>query len=72
MTSTYELRLRRSPLFGAIIGGGFGLFSLALGLSRPTIADMRTIDLIHLLATGACFGVALAAVVMHFRGRRTD
>jgi hypothetical protein len=70
MSSTNDERRRRSPLFGVIAGFGFGLFSLATGLSRPTIADMRTIDLVHLLATGACLGVGLVSLVMYFRGRR--
>ena len=70
MTSTPEERPRWSPLLAAAIGGGFGLFFLAIGLNRPSIADMRTIDLIHLLATGGCLGVALVGVVLHFVGRR--
>lgn len=70
MSSTYDLRLRRSPLFGVFAGFGFGLFFLAVGLNRPTIADMRTIDLVHLLATGGCFGVGLVALVLYFRGHR--
>jgi hypothetical protein len=70
MSGTYELRLRRSPWFGVVAGFGFGLFFLALGFNRPTIANMRTIDLIHLLATGACLGVGLAALIMCIVGRR--
>jgi hypothetical protein len=59
MTSTREEQLRRGPLLAAFVGGGLGLLSLASELNRPTIANMRTIDLVHLLATGACLGVAL-------------
>ena len=70
MTSTLEERPRRSPLIGAFIGLGFGLFSLGTGLNRPTIANMRTIDLVHLLATGACLGVGLVGVVVYFVRRR--
>jgi hypothetical protein len=70
MTSTPEQRPRRSPLLRAFIGGGMGLFFLFVGLSRPSIANMRTIDLVHLLATGACFGVALVSVGMYFVSRR--
>jgi hypothetical protein len=69
MTSTREERPRRNPLLGAYIGGGFGLFFLAIGFNRPSIANMRTVDLVHLLATGACLGVALVATILYFVGR---
>ena len=71
MTSAREDRPRRGPLTAAFIGGGFGLFCLAIGLNRPSIANMRTIDLVHLLATGACLGAGLVALVLFFVGRRT-
>ena len=70
MTSTREERLRRGLLFAACIGGGMGLLSLFTGLNRPGIANMRTIDLVHLLATGACLGVALLAVGLYVGVRR--
>jgi hypothetical protein len=34
-------------------------------------ASMRTVDLVHLLGTGACLGVALMGVVLYLVGRRT-
>ena len=71
MTSTREERPRRSPLLSAAIGGGLGLFFLAIGFNRPSIADMRTVDLLHLLATGGCLGVALVGLVLCLVGRRT-
>ena len=70
MTSTRERRLRRGLLVAACIGGGTGLFSLFTGLNRPSIASMRTIDLLHLLATGAGLGVALLAVGLYIGIRR--
>jgi hypothetical protein len=70
MTIIREKRHHRGPLLAAFLGGGLGLFNLAIGLNRPTIADMRTVDLVHLLATGACLGVALTAVVLYLVGRR--
>ena len=69
MTSTREEWLRRAPLRAAL-SGGLGLFFLVIGLNRPSIANMRTIDLVHLLATGTLLGVALASVVLFLRGRR--
>ena len=70
MTGNPEERTQRSPLVIAIIGGGLGLLFLAMGFNRPTIADMRTVDLVHLLGTGACFGAALVGLALHFVGRR--
>ena len=70
MTSTREERPRWGPLLAAFLSGGPGLFFLVIGLNRPSIANMRTVDLVHLLATGACLGVALVAVVLYLVGRR--
>ena len=70
MSSTSEERPPRPPLFGVFAGFGFGLFFLAVAFNRPTIANMRTVDLVHLLGTGACFGVGLVALIVYFRGRR--
>ena len=71
MTSTREDRPRRPRLHAAFFCFGFGLFSLYTGLNRPSIANMRTIDLVHLLATGACLGVGLVWLVLYLVGRRT-
>jgi len=70
MNSTREERPRRGHFVAALVSGGLGLFSLVSGLNRPSIANMRTVDLVHLLATGACLGAGLAAVVLYFVGRR--
>jgi len=67
---TSEELPRRRPLFAACLGGGLGLLFLFIGLNRPTIANMRTVDLVHLLATGACLGVGLVGLVVFFVFRR--
>jgi hypothetical protein len=72
MTSTREERPGLpSPLARAIPGFGLGLLFLAIALNRPSIANMRTVDLVHLLGTGACFGVGLVGLVRFFFFRRT-
>ena len=71
MTSTREERFRRGPLIAGLFAGGMGLFCLATGLNWPTIASMRTIDLVHLLATGAGLGVRLVGVILSLVRRRT-
>jgi hypothetical protein len=43
---------------------------LAIGFNRPSIANMRTVDLVYLLATGACLGAGLVAPAMFFIFRR--
>jgi hypothetical protein len=54
-----------------LFNGGLGLLFLVIGLNRPTISNMRSIDIVHLLATGACLGVALVTLVLYLIGRRT-
>src|SRR3954447_3173307 len=70
MTSIPEERPRRRLLLPAFINGGLGLLFLVSALNRPTIANMRRIDLVHLLATGALLGMALVTAVLYFVGRR--
>ena len=48
----------------------FGLVSLLAMVSRPTMADIRAVDVVHLLGTGMCFGGAIVALAAHLRGRR--
>jgi hypothetical protein len=55
----------------AFFSFGMGLFCLYTGLNRHSIANMRTIDLVHLLATGACLGVGLVWLVLFLVRRRT-
>jgi hypothetical protein len=39
-------------LVAASVAFGLGLLFLYVGLNRPSIANMRTVDLVHLLGTG--------------------
>ena len=71
MTSPREERPRLpSPLVGVFVGLGLGLLFLYIGLNRPSIAKLRTVDLVHLLGAGANLGAGLTLLVLHFVLRR--
>ena len=70
MNSTPEERPLRRRLVAVFVPGGLGLLFLFIALNRPTIANMRPVDLIYLLGTGGCLGAGLVAVVWYFDLRR--
>ena len=45
----------------------FGLLSLFNMISKPGFATIRVVDVVQLIATGMCFGVALATLVVFVR-----
>jgi hypothetical protein len=55
--------LLTAVLLPLIIGGG-GLVRL---MNEPRFAQIRTVDVVQLTGSGACFGVAMLALVMYFR-----
>ena len=48
-----------------VIVGLSGLFSL---ISRPRFQTYHTVDVLQLLASGMCFGIALVWLLLAFRG----
>jgi hypothetical protein len=48
----------------------FGLLSLSSMMSRPRFATFHGSDVVQLLGTGMCFGVALASLIFLLRSRR--
>ena len=48
----------------------FGLLSLSNVISNPRIATLRGVDVLQLIATGMCFGAALALGIVFVRGQR--
>ena len=50
----------------------FGAISLLTMIGRPTIADIRPVDIVHLIGTGMCFGGAIVAFAAHKRGRQSN
>ena len=45
-----------------------GITSLTTVISRPRFAGYAAVDVIELVASGMCFGVALVAIVRSVRG----
>ena len=41
----------------------FGLMNFLRMLGRPSLANVRTVDIVQLIGTGMCFGGALVALV---------
>jgi hypothetical protein len=58
-------------LVAAFVNIGLGILFLTIGFNRPTVANMRPVDLLYVLGTGACLGVGLLLLVLSFVGRRT-
>lgn len=50
-----------------VIIGLVGFFSLT---QRPRFQAFHAVDVLQLLATGMCFGIALAILIATLRGRR--
>lgn len=46
----------------AFVLGIFGLMSLLAMLTRPSLANVRAVDIVHLIGTGMCLGGALVAI----------
>ena len=55
------------PLFIACMG----LAAFTNMASSPRFATFRTIDVVRLIASGMCFGAALAALLIFFGGPRS-
>ncbi|MGB2593118.1 MAG: hypothetical protein WBG02_10995 [Candidatus Acidiferrum sp.] len=53
--------------FAPFLIGMIGLFNL---MERPRFASIHTVDVVQLLASGACFGVAFAGVIATLRSER--
>jgi|GEM_PF-1855500 len=49
----------------------FGLIGLMSAISNPVFANIRPVHLIHLIASGGCFGAAFMALGAYFQERRS-
>ena len=45
----------------------FGVLSLLVMLTRPSLGAIRAVDIVHLIGTGMCFGGAIVALVAYRR-----
>ncbi len=50
----------------AVVLGSIGLVHL---MQQPRFAEFHNVDVLQLLASGACFGVAVCSVVLFLRMR---
>jgi hypothetical protein len=60
---------RRSFLRIFFILCAFGAVSLLSMLSRPSLANIRAVDVVHLIGTGMCFGGAIVSLAGYLRSR---
>jgi hypothetical protein len=58
-----------SAVFMPIIIGSAGLVNL---MHQPRFEAYRTVDVVQLLGSGLCFGVALVALIALLRGPRAS
>ena len=58
----------KKTVFIPLVIGLIGLMPL---MRNPRFETYHTVDVVQLLASGMCFGVALAALLVKLRGRST-
>ncbi len=62
----------KRPGTAAFITALFGALSLMNMALNRRLESVRTVDVVQLIGTGMCFGVALVAIVYVLRKRRID
>ena len=63
-----RIRRRLAPFWVPLL---LGLMSLANAVGRPRVAALHGSDIVQLIATGMCFGVALVTLIVFIRQQRT-
>jgi hypothetical protein len=65
--------LRRKSLVSAVfVPLLIGLIGLMNLMHQPRFASFRNVDVLQLIASGMCFGLALFALLLLMRGPRTS
>ena len=65
---------RRKPapkVFVPLFIASMGLVAFSNVASSPRFASFQSIDVVRLIASGMCFGAALAALLIFFGGSRS-
>ena len=62
-----QSRRQMAPLWVPLL---FGLLSFFNMVGKPSFATIRGVDVVQLIATGMCFGVALATLGVFVRRQR--
>ena len=60
-----------SKVFVPLFIASMGLAAFSNMVSSPRFATFHTIDVVRLIASGMCFGAALAALLIFFGGPRS-
>ncbi len=63
---------RRRDLGTAAVLLVFGALSFVGLLGRPSFQAIRSVDVVHLIGTGMCFGAAIVAFASSLRGSRRE
>jgi len=50
----------------------FGVMNFLAMLNSPTWANIRGVDVVRLIGTGMCFGIAIISFVTYFRDRHSS
>ncbi len=61
---------KRPPIVISIIPLMIGLAGFYRVTQSPSFEFYRTVDIVQLLGSGACFGAVMVAVVLRLRGSR--
>jgi hypothetical protein len=65
----FNRKILGSAVLAPIVIGSAGFVNL---MHQPRFETYRTVDVVQLLGTGACYGVALCALVLLLRGPRAS
>ena len=60
---------RRKPIVSAVLALIIGITALMTVAGRPRFSGYHTVDVLQLLASGMCFGIALAGFLRAWLGR---